>query len=288
MIPVSVIVVTRNEEAHIGRCLAALGDFAEVVVVDSGSSDDTQRLAQAAGAQVVNFEWNGQYPKKRQWCLDHLPLKYDWVFFVDADEIVSDDIVRELQLLFAQEPDCAGYFVRGQYVVNGRRLRFGLQNNKLCLLDRRKMMFPEIDDIGVPGMGEIEGHYQPVFRGGESGKIGQIYRAEILHFAYDRDWSGRHQRYAAWERGMNLRNAWPQDPVRWRQVLKQAFRNAPARGPVAFVHSYVLKLGFLDGATGLAMAKDRMRYYRMIAKEQDNIEGYCHFPRRHTRGSAQR
>ena len=264
MIPVSVIVMTRNEEARIGRCLAALGDFSEVVVVDSGSTDDTARIAAAAGARVVPFAWDGRYPKKKQWCLDHLDLKYDWVFLVDADEIVSDDLVRELEWLFENGPDCAGYFVKGLYVIDGRPLRFGLQNNKLSLFDRRKFCFPVIDDLDIPGMGEVEGHYQPVLRDGASGRIGQVYRAALLHFAYDGGWEDRHRRYAVWERAMNGRDAWPQDPVRWRQALKRLFRVLPGRGLIAFLHCYVWKLGFMEGKTGLLLAKDRFHYYRMI------------------------
>lgn len=266
MIPVSVIVATKNEASNIGRCLAALGDFAEVIVVDSHSTDETQALAMAAGARVVCFQWDGQYPKKRQWCLEHLELKHDWVFFVDADEIVTDELVRELKWLFEEGPDCDGYFVKGQYVINGKPLRFGLQNNKLCLFNRCKMAFPVIDDLDAPGMGEIEGHYQPVFRDGVDGKIGEVYRSSLLHYAYDRGWTERHKRYAAWEIAMNDNNAWPKDPVRWRQNLKQLFRAMPGRGLIAFIHCYVWKLGILDGKTGLSMAIDRFRYYQMIAQ----------------------
>ncbi len=261
MIPVSVIVVTKNEAARIGRCLAALSAFDEVVVVDSSSSDETAALAEQLGAVVVPFIWNGLYPKKRQWCLDHLSLKHDWVFFVDADEVVTHDLVAEIRALFKRGPQAAGYFVKGRYVLNGRTLRHGLQNNKLCLFDRRCLSFPVVDDLDLPGMGEVEGHYQPVLTA--PGKLGRL-NAPLLHFAYDERWDERHMRYAAWERGMNAKKAWPRDPANSREILKRVFRALPGRGIAAFLHCYIVKRGFLEGRAGLWFAASRMRYYRMI------------------------
>lgn len=265
MIPVSVIVTTRNEAAQIGRCLAALKNFSETVVVDSGSDDETQELARAAGARVAGFTWNGNYPKKRQWCLDHLSLKHDWIFFVDADEVVTPELASEIAALFASGPAYAGYFVKGRYVLEGTVLRHGLQNNKLCLFDRRRMEFPAVDDLDIPGMGEMEGHYQPVLKAGHAGEKTGALRHALLHYAYERNWTARHERYAAWERGMNRKGAWPRDPVAARQFLKRVFRALPARPVWAFLHCYVVKGGLLDGRAGLRLACDRFRYYRLIA-----------------------
>ncbi|MCB9990643.1 MAG: glycosyltransferase family 2 protein [Rhodospirillales bacterium] len=263
-IPVSVIVTTLNEAANIRRCLEALCAFDDVIVVDSGSTDGTQALAEAAGAKVIPFAWGGRYPKKRQWCLDTLSLMHEWVFFVDADEVVTPALVEEIRQQFKTPPAEAGFFVRGRYVIGGRALRHGLHNNKLCLLDRRRMMFPVIDDLDLPGMGEIEGHYQPVLKPGYAqDPIGQI-RAPLLHHSYEQGWEARHKRYAAWEIAMNRKQSWPADPVRWRQALKQIFRALPGRPVIAFLHCYILKLGFLEGKAGIWFAASRFRYYRMI------------------------
>lgn len=263
-IPVSVIVVTKNEEPHLARCLAALSDFSEVIVVDSGSADNTAAIARQAGVRVVDFMWNGRYPKKRQWCLDHLELAHEWVFFVDADEVVPPDLVMEIRRLdFAM----AGYFVKGRYVVNGKVLRRGLQNNKLCLFDRRKIEFPVVDDLDLPGMGEIEGHYQPVLKKSGAGEapVGQL-KTPLLHYAFDdpRAWERRHQGYALWEAGMIARKAYPRDPVPAREVLKGLFRAMRLRPVIAFLHCYIVKAGFLDGREGLLLAQSRHRYYRML------------------------
>lgn len=158
-IPVAAIVTTLNEEKNIARCLASLGRFDEVIVLDSQSTDKTLDVARSFGVTCISFAWNGQYPKKRQWALENLPLKHERVFFIDADEEATLKLCDEIAAL---DWAADGYFVRGRYVVNGKVLRFGLQNKKLCLFDRTKMEFPVVDDLDITGMGEIEGHYQPV------------------------------------------------------------------------------------------------------------------------------
>ena len=261
-IPVTVLVTTRNEARRIGRCLAALKDFSEVIVVDSQSADETGALAGATGAGVVDFRWNGHYPKKRQWCLDNLSVKNDYIFFVDADEEITPELAQEIAGVMADP--LPGYFVRGRYVVGGRPLRFGLHNNKLALFDRRRFAFPAVDDLGLPGMGEMEGHYQPVPRTPGT-QIGQL-KVPLLHHA-EEGWDERHRRYAAWEAGMNVRGAWPADPVPWRQGFKRLFRALPGRPLWAFLHCYIVKAGALDGRAGLRLAAGRFRYYRMIAAD---------------------
>lgn len=265
-IPVSVIITTRNEELRLPACLAALSAFDEVIVVDSNSTDRTEQIARENDASFFSFTWNGHYPKKRQWCLDHIKTRYDWIFFVDADEVLTADLVNEISSLSFNH---AGYFVRGRYIWNGVVLRHGLKNNKLALFDRRKFMFPVVNDLGLPGMGEMEGHYQPVLKAEHRGEaIGQLCAA-LDHDAVqtEAEWLARHQRYAAWERGMNLRRAWPVDPVRWRQALKVLFRAMPARGACAFLYCYILKGGIMDGAPGLDFARKRAAYYKMIAQK---------------------
>ena len=262
-IPVSVIISTKNEEANIAACLEALTRFDDVWVVDSESSDKTCEIAKAHGAKVEGYRWDGKYPKKRQWCLENLALAQNFVFFVDADEIVTEALVDEIAAL---DFDAAGYFVQGVYVYDGQVLRHGLRNNKLALFDRRKIEFPEVDDLDIEGMGEIEGHYQPVMKAGYGpGRIEKL-RMPLLHYAYNENWEARHLRYARWEAGMNAKNAWPEDPRPLRQALKALFRKAPFRGALAFLHCYVFKLGFLDGRAGYDFARSRARYYALIKK----------------------
>jgi glycosyltransferase involved in cell wall biosynthesis len=262
-IPVTAIVVTKNEERRIRDCLNALQGFQDILVVDSGSRDKTVEVATRCGARVVDFIWDGTYPKKRQWVLDHVPLRTDWIFFVDADEIVTDDLKKEISELFKSHPPCDGYFVKGRYRIDGRLLRFGVQNNKLALLNRHKFVFPVVDDLDIPGMGEIEGHYQPVRKA--DGKIGYM-RHTLIHTAYEdeRSWIFRHEKYARWESGMNRRNSWPADPVPWRQKVKLWLRGSQWRPEIMFLVNYICAGGILDGRAGYKFARSRYRYYKLI------------------------
>lgn len=265
-IPVSVLISTRNEAGCLARCLAALSAFDDIVVIDSGSTDDTVLIAQSFGARVVPFTWNGQYPKKRQWCLDQLSLAHEWIFFVDADEVIPSVLTAEIADTL-QAPAHEGYFVDGLYVMGTQLLRHGLRNTKLVLFKRGAFAFPLVNDLDLPGMGEMEGHYQPVPV--SQGTIGRL-QNPMLHYAYEsgEDWQSRHARYAGWEAGMNKADAWPVDPVPLRQLMKAFFRRLPCRGVIAFVHSYIYKRGFLDGWAGFALARDRYRYYTLVARKR--------------------
>jgi len=266
MIPVSVIIVTKNEAGKIGACIDALREFNDIWVVDSGSRDGTSKIATEKNVHVVPFEWNGQYPKKRQWCLNNLLLQNDWVFFVDADEIISDDLSCEIKSRILPDMSEAGFFVTGRYRLHDKILRFGLPNKKIALLHRGRMEFPVVDDLDIPGMGEIEGHYQPILKTNTNGEHIGTLRTAMFHHALDdeRAWAFRHEKYARWESGMNRKNAWPIDPVPWRQAVKEFLRASSFRAEIVFFVAFILKFGFLDGAAGLYLAKKRYSYLKMI------------------------
>src|ERR1700721_4897195 len=77
-IAVTVVIPTRNEARHLARCLEAIRCFSEVYVVDSQSTDSTVEIARTFGAEVVQFDYHGGWPKKRQWALDSLSFRNDW------------------------------------------------------------------------------------------------------------------------------------------------------------------------------------------------------------------
>lgn len=280
-IPVSVVIVTKQEEKAIATCLDALTAFDEVVVVDSASRDKTTEIAKEKGVRVIDFQWNGQYPKKRQWVLDNVPLRHDWVFFVDADEMVTKELTNEIRKIFARGmPEVAGYFITGRYFIRGknsiagRLLNFGLPNRKLALLNKTRMTFPAVDDLDIPGMGEIEGHYQPVARDENVISIGML-KSHLVHHALDDEhaWAFRHQKYARWEAGMNIKGAWPDDPVPWRQKVKACLRFTKYRPWIVFFVTFFLFLGFLDGRRGWDFALRRFRYYSLIKQKQNELTG---------------
>ena len=271
-IPVSVIVMTRDEAQNIAKCLGSVTDFEEVFVVDSGSADGTCAIAEAMGAKVVEFRWNGTYPKKKQWCLENLSFTHDWVLYVDADEEVTPRLSREIRSLIGAGPRHAGYFVGYDYVFLGRMLSHGHRVYKLALFDRRKGRFVEYDDLGIANMWEVEGHYQPRI----DGRVGRL-RSRMVHNDHASlfHFFERHNRYSDWEavlraRGLLVR---PEDPQPGaRAILKQIFRALPWRGGVAFLDSFLLRGGVMDGRAGFHFALARAFYYWQVGVKMREFE----------------
>src|SRR4051794_700319 len=95
-VPVSVIVPVKDEAENLRRCLPALEWADEVFVVDSQSTDATAAVALELGARVVQFHFNGCFPKKKNWALENLPFRNEWVLIVDADEVVVPELAEEI------------------------------------------------------------------------------------------------------------------------------------------------------------------------------------------------
>ena len=266
-IPLTILIMTRNETKKIEPCLKAIANFAPVVIVDTGGDPAMQKMAEKYGARFVAYEWNGRYPKKRQWALEALELDHNWILFIDADERIPQKLKTEITTLFATKPEKDGYFIPSVYKINTQICRFGLRNNKLVLFDRTRLAFPVVDDLKCPGMGEIEGHYQPVSRNFPAPvTIGRL-KNPMVHLAFEDEekWYERHNQYARWAACMTSRKSWPVDPVPWRQKLKECSRVLlPVMPFIAFAHSYILKAGFIDGQAGLKLAKSRYYYYKKI------------------------
>ena len=124
LLPVSVIVPVRNEAGNLPRCLESLREAGEVYVIDSQSSDATVEIASSYGAKVVQFQYHGGWPKKRQWAMDTLPFAYDWIFLVDADEALTPELAEEIAQAI-RNPAIDGYYIALQTYFLGRVLRHG-------------------------------------------------------------------------------------------------------------------------------------------------------------------
>jgi len=141
LLPVTVIVAARNEARNLPRCLESLRNAGEVYVVDSQSTDATVEIAQSYGAHVVQFHYQGGWPKKRQWAMESLPLAYDWIFLVDADEALTPELAGEIQHAI-QDPDRDGYYIALRMFFLGRELRHsGASFYKLSLFRRGRGRF---------------------------------------------------------------------------------------------------------------------------------------------------
>ena len=268
--PLSIIILTYNEADVLAPTMQAAATVAnELMVVDSFSEDNTVSIAKEHGATRIEKRAFKNWADQRNWAMEQ--SLHPWVLFIDADEHMHDALIAEIKALqLESEKKYAGFFVRGKYIWKGQILEYGLKNNKIALLHKKRMMFPEVNDLNVSGMGEIEGHYQPVFIDEDRGySIGQLESA-LFHVA-EHGWNARHMRYAIWEAGMNKNKAWPKDPNFVREMCKKLFRAMPGRNFIAFIHCYILKLGFLDGAAGYDFAKSRGDYYRMISDANKDL-----------------
>src|SRR5471032_1545951 len=101
-VDVSVLVPIKNESRNLSRCLQSITWADEIWVVDSNSTDGSQDIAKKHGARVVQFGFNGTWPKKKNWALENLPFKHEWVFILDADEELNPDAEQELRAIVTQ------------------------------------------------------------------------------------------------------------------------------------------------------------------------------------------
>jgi len=262
-IPISVIVLTKNEEAGIATTLVNLRAFDDVVVVDSASTDRTVELSEEAGARVVQFAWNGGYPKKKQWALENAGAIHDWILLLDADERPSPELLTELRAKASEfeSKRFGGYDILLSYQFAGRFLKHGHRVTKRSLLHRDHSRFPVVDDLDAPGIREVEGHYQPEV----DGPIGSL-RGRILHDDQDpiRSWFDRHNRYSDWEAYLALRNKLKADIASKRSAKGRIFDKVPFKPVLFFGYSYIARLGFLDGRAGLDYALALSGYYWQI------------------------
>lgn len=255
------VVPTKNEELAIQACLEGLEDFAEVIVLDSDSTDKTQEIARRLGAQVKNFTWNRGYPKKKQWALENLEVSFPWVLFIDADERPSKPLVDEIRRLISGDPADAAYDIPLEYRFSGQTLNHGHRVVKRCLMRRDLAHFPEIDDLAAPGMGEQEGHYQPKV----TGSVGSL-RSVLIHDDPDplSSWVARHNRYSDWEAYLRLHPSVQRQVRGLRTPQGALFDRVPGKPLVFFLYSYVVRAGWRDGRAGLDYALALAFYYWLI------------------------
>lgn len=261
-IQASVLVQTKNEAASIEKCLAALGDFEEIIVVDSNSTDRTAELARACGATVVNFTWDGKFPQKKQWQLQYVPTRHPWILFLDADEFPSGELLQEIAAIVSDPSERRVAFdVPISYHFAGKALRYGHRVVKRTLLKRDFNHYEDTGLMKLPVMTELEVHYQPE----AAGEVGRT-TGLLSHHDLDpvRTWFDRHNKYSDWEAYIHA------DPAMRRTVRSsksrqgQRFDLVPLK-PLAFwIYSYVVRRGFLDGRAGFDYAVALAGYYWQI------------------------
>lgn len=257
VLPVSVIVPVRNEARNLPRCLESLAGVGEVYVIDSQSTDDTVPIAQSRGAKVVQFHYAGGWPKKRQWAMDTLPFAYDWILLLDADEVLTPELVEEIRRA-VQSPRVDGYSIRLQMYFLGRILRHcDASFWKLSLFRKGRGRFEcRLKDQDA-SMADIEIHEHVVV----DGPTAEL-RNALVHHNVDSlsRYILKHNEYSNWEARVLLQPVVDPEELRAdlfgtqaqrRRWLKRNLYRLPGSPVLLFLYRYVLRLGFLDGAPGL-------------------------------------
>jgi glycosyltransferase involved in cell wall biosynthesis len=257
LLPVSVIVPVRNEAHNLPRCLKSLQGVGEIYLIDSQSSDDTAAIGEEYGAKVVQFRYRGGWPKKRQWAMDNLPLKYDWIFLVDADEAMTPELAQEIKVAIA-DPNIEGYYVGLRMHFLGRRLRHsGAGFYKLSLFRRGRGRFEcRLRDQDL-SMADMEVH-EHIIVDGATAKL----KSPLIHHNVESlsQYIRKHDEYSNWEAKLWLQG--PQNSselqprlfgtqAQRRRWLRSKFFHLPGSPLLFFFYKYVLLLGFLDGVPGL-------------------------------------
>ena len=124
--------------------------------------------------------------------------------------------------------------------------------------------YPVIDDLRIEGGWEVEGHYQPVST--KNNPVIRQIKSPIIHHDRKQQWHDRHDSYIDWEVEMTHKEAWPIDPIFWREFLKDTLRTSWLRPIVYFAYGYIFKLGILDGKMGFDYALNRYRYNARIVR----------------------
>ena len=273
-LPVTVAIPVKNDARNLARCLPRLARFAEVVVLDSRSNDETAAVAAAHGAGLIQFDWNGGYPKKRNWFLLNAPPSTPWILFLDADEYVDDRFCDAVADAIA-DTDKVGFWLTYRNYFLGRPLRFGVPSRKLALFRIGAGLYEKIEEANWSRL-DMEIHEHPVLEG----QVGTI-AAPIDHQDYQglARFIDKHRDYALWE--AQRYRALYADTQDWTQLTRrQLFKYrhlAKWWYPwFYFLFSYFVRMGILDGAAGFHHAFYKTWYFqtiRLLLREGDRSSG---------------
>lgn len=260
--PVSVLILTQDEEINLPRCLAALAWCDDIVVVDSGSSDRTLDIAREAGCRILERPFDS-FAGQRNFGLEQGEYKYPWVLHLDADELMTAELLAEMNsVLSATNFDA--FRIPSKTMFMGRWLK-------------HSGMYP-VYQVRLTRLGPFRfkqvGHGQKEDL--DPSRIGTLQNA-YLHYSFSKgldDWFARHNRYSSDEAQetlkvlesgkIDLSGFFSGESSRRRASLKGVACYLPFRPQLRFLYMYLFRLGFLDGSSGLAYCRLLAIYEAMI------------------------
>ena len=273
-LPITVLIAAKNEAANLPRCLSSLSPVKRVVLLDSHSTDGTVELARNASIEVVQFNYEGGYPRKRQWALENLAVETPWIFLLDADELVPGALWREIEKELSQHNDLDAYLIKKGFHFLGRRMRFGGFSFSAVLLFRKgKVHFERLLEDTSDGL-DMEVHERVIV----NGKIGRL-RTPLIHedFKGLEAYIDRHNKYSTWEAKLRrqfmgsgvygIQSITPRffgNAQERRRLLKVIIMRMPFEAQVWFLYHYLFHLGFLEGRAGLIACQIRASYISQV------------------------
>lgn len=263
----SVIILTKNEEANLPNCLASLQNLdTEIFIVDSGSTDQTVEIARKASCQVFKHPFEN-HAKQLNWALQNLPITTSWIMRLDADERLTPELMAELKQTLPQTPNSiTGYQVKRRVFFMGRWMRHGGYYPTWLLR------------VWRTGLGTCEQRWMDEHIVLSHGKI-----ANLKHDIIDENfkglsfWVNKHNSYADREvkdmlshilepHDSLLNNGQRSQAVQRRWVKKNLYGRSPLflRAFAYFLMRYTIGLGFLDGVEGLIFHFLQGFWYRFL------------------------
>ena len=268
-IPVSVLILTKNEEQNLLGCLASVNWSDDIHVYDSFSTDKTIAIAQLAGAKVTQRQFDN-WATHQNWGLQNIPFKYSWIFYIDADERMTKELVTHLEEVVKNPGENVAFRVQRRDFFMGHWLKHVQTSPFYIRLFRPEKMRYErlVNPISlVDGpIGQIEGfldHY-PFSKG-------------ITH------WLERHNSYSSFEAQQIVTDHLNGQSFSFYKALfssdfherrfhqKALFYRLPMRPIIKFLLLYILKGGFLDKKAGLTYALLQSFYEYMIVLKTEEL-----------------
>lgn len=270
-VPLTVLVVTRNEELNLERCLASVRSLADqICVVDSESADRTREIAGRYADEVreLPYDHGRIIPWIFQWGLDNLPIRNPWVLILEADQAATPELQAELRALLALPAVAeSGFYIRRQQVFRGHTLRFGGYGSKYLLkLFRRERgrLDPLEQDTRVYVDGPVGRLRAPLAEWNRREDSIQFYLEKHLRYAeaFAREELLRRTGQAPWQGRRRLFGT-PDERVLW---LKHRYYGLPlyVRPFLYFTYRYFFLLGILDGKQGLIFHFLQAFWFRLV------------------------
>ncbi len=265
--PVSVFIMTLNEESNLRRCVESLHWADDIIVVDSGSSDDTHQLARDLGCRVVTkklVNWS----EHQNWALQNLPFRHDWVLNIDADEIAPPDLALEIEQAIHSGRNAVAYRFRRKDFFLGTWLKHA-SFYPLWLTRLYKPRYVSFERLVNP-VTKVAGPVQDL-------------QSHLIHYPFSKGishWFERHNSYSSFEaqeyrraERAELRHIFHGDVNLRRKAVKQLFTRMPLRPALKFFFLYFAKRGFLDGRAGLYYSIMQAFYEFMISVKLVELSG---------------